>query len=548
MASRLPKKGVGGVASAAGPDARSRDEGDAGAHRGGAATPQTAPRDFRLRRSRCDRQPRDSRGPGRPALVLTLSAAIREANACGRKPDTTPASLFRQPARFRAQRGLTLIEALLAILVGVIALLGLYQLVDASNKLTKQQTEVADVQQSARIGVSELSRIIRQARVGGLYFGNAVLPIANNIGGGTFYQDLSGAHHFIRKGTDVIEVRGVLLGDKYILDEGNVTCSTPQCNVAGALITVTIPARTSLGYVNFPVGGTPSLAGKTRPFYFVVQNGENQQVIIGGLTYLVPVYTAGLVTPTGSWFTQTASTFSFNMAQDAGSQRLNATTTLPSSLAKSVAGGPVDVIRFFVDEGPSNATGSSADTHPSLAQATLDPSTGLLDIQSLIEEVEDFQIAYGVDGIDGTPADAGVSPAAVDLTGVNRDEWVGNVATEVETTLPVVVPDACHGGGVNAFIDLSVPSLQPPSGTCPPPPQTCTPPATCTAVPALRSVWISLVVKSTDPDLVFDGPGARGIKILDSTAVSFSAATGRPYRRRPLSLAVSLRNNALSNR
>jgi hypothetical protein len=174
--------------------------------------------------------------------------------------------------------------------------------------------------------------------------------------------------------------------------------------------------------------------------------------------------------------------------------------------------------------------------------------TGLFDIQSLIEEVEDFQIAYGVDGIDGTPADSGVSPVAVDLSGVNKDEWVGNVATEVETTLPVVVPDACHGGGVNAFIDLSAPSLQPPGNTCPPPPSTCTPPATCTAVPALRSVWISLVVKSTNPDLVFDGPGARGIKILDSAAVSFSAATGRPYRRRPLSLAVSLRNNALSNK
>ena len=42
--SRLLKKGVGGVASAAGSDARSRDEGDAGAHRRGAATPQTAPR------------------------------------------------------------------------------------------------------------------------------------------------------------------------------------------------------------------------------------------------------------------------------------------------------------------------------------------------------------------------------------------------------------------------------------------------------------------------------------------------------------------------
>ena len=47
--------------------ARSRDEGDASAHPSpptatqdvGAATPQTAPRDFRLRRSLCDRQPRD---------------------------------------------------------------------------------------------------------------------------------------------------------------------------------------------------------------------------------------------------------------------------------------------------------------------------------------------------------------------------------------------------------------------------------------------------------------------------------------------------------
>jgi hypothetical protein len=190
------------------------------------------------------------------------------------------------------------------------------------------------------------------------------------------------------------------------------------------------------------------------------------------------------------------------------------------------------VVRFFVDEGPGDETGSTADTHPSLAEAVLDPSTGLYDIQPLIEEVEDFQIAYGVDGIDGTPSDSGVSPVAVDLSGVNKDEWVGNVATEVATSLPIVAPDPNHSG-VDAFIDISAPTL--PSSPQP-------------AVPALRSVWISLVVKSASPDFVYDGPGARGIKILDSAAVSFSAATNRPYRRRPLALAVSLRNNALSNR
>src|SRR6266536_823841 len=154
-------------------------------------------------------------------------------------------------SRFRSQRGVTLIEALVAILVGVIALLGLYQLVDASNKLTKQQTEVADVQQSSRIGISELSRIIRQSRVGGLYFGNTVLPIANNSPGGATLHDLSSASHFIRKGTDVIEVRGVISGDRYILDEGSVTCGGANC-AATTPVRVRIRAKASLGFVNFP--------------------------------------------------------------------------------------------------------------------------------------------------------------------------------------------------------------------------------------------------------------------------------------------------------
>ena len=64
------------------------------------------------------------------------------------------------------------------------------------------------------------------------------------------------------------------------------------------------------------------------------------------------------------------------------------------------------------------------------------------------------------------------------------------------------------------------------------------------AVPALRSIWLSLVVKGRDPEIRYDGPGARGIKILDSTAISFSSPTktDRPYRRREMNLAVSLRN------
>lgn len=440
--------------------------------------------------------------------------------------------------RLRSQRGMTLIEVLLVLLVGTIAMLALYGLVDASNKLTKQETEVADVQQSARIGVSELSRIIRQSRVGGLYFGNAVLPIANNSPGGTSLSDLSGASHFIRKGTDVIEVRGILFGDKYVLDEGGVTCSG-SCTTT-TQITVRIPGTAALGFVNFPAGGTPSLSTKTKPFYFVVQVGENEQVTVNGSNYVVPTYVAGLVDAaapctltTSTWCTLTTTALSFTMnPQDVGAKKLDAPVTplIPPTLAKSVGGGPIDIVRFFVDEGAVDATGSTADTHPSLAQASFDPASGNYDIQTLVEEAEDLQIAYGVDGADGTTHDGGISPAAVDESAVNKDEWVGNVANEVEPLISSMnsSTDPKH---VDAFVDSSVSPLTQPQ-----------------ANPALRSVWISLVVKSTDPDLVYNGPGARGIRILDSAAVSFSAATGRPYRRRPLSLAVSLRNNAFFNK
>jgi hypothetical protein len=158
--------------------------------------------------------------------------------------------------------------------------------------------------------------------------------------------------------------------------------------------------------------------------------------------------------------------------------------------------------------------------------ANYDPSSGNYDIQPLVDEVEDFQVAYGVDGVSGMPPDRGVSPASVDISAVNKDEWVGNVAGEVQTSLVVSSSDPRR---VDAFLDTSIPSAAPKLEL---------------ATPALRSVWLSLVVKATDPDMKYDGPGATGIRVLDSTAGSFSQAssTGRRYRRRLQSLAVALRN------
>jgi prepilin-type N-terminal cleavage/methylation domain-containing protein len=425
--------------------------------------------------------------------------------------------------RSRGIRGFTFIESLITLVVVAVVVIGLYTLLDRSNKLAKQETNVSEAQQSSRVGIYELSRVIRQARVGGLFVGNAILPIENNSAGGTNLTDLSGTSHYVRKGTDVIGVRGIISGDKYYFSAGDITC--PASCATTTSLTVTIHATSVGGVSNFASGSAPSLVNRTRSFYFAVAAGQNELVTIGAKQYLVPTYVVGLVNTAGTWYTQTATTFSFVMnPQDAGAKKLDAATAVASSIDKPFSGGVVDDVRFFVDEGPADATSSSLDTHPTLAEATLDPGTGQWDIQPLIEDVEDFQVAYGVDGSDGTTHDHGISPAKVDTTGSNLDEWVGNVSNEISTTLPLSGTDPKYVAG---FVDTSVIS----AGSDP-----------ALVVAALRSVWLSLVVKSADPDFVHGGPGARGFQVLDSNIKNFSTATGRPYRRRIQSFAVSLRN------
>jgi hypothetical protein len=159
-----------------------------------------------------------------------------------------------------------------------------------------------------------------------------------------------------------------------------------------------------------------------------------------------------------------------------------------------------------------------------------DPSSGNYDVQPLVDDAEDFQVAYGVDGADGSALDGGADPIAVNTTAAGKDEWIGNVANEVESSLGTASSAPPRTGSVDAFVDTTVL----PSDKDPVP----------LAKPALRAVWISLVVKSREPDMRYTGPGSSGIVTLDSTATPFSAAslTGRPYQRRLQAMAVSLRN------
>jgi hypothetical protein len=439
--------------------------------------------------------------------------------------------------RSRREGGFTIIEAVVTLTVMIPVVLGLYSLLDSSSRLSKQESNLAQAQQSSRGGLYEVARYLRQARVGQMYYGNAVLPIYDNAPSGKTIKDLAGQGHIVRQGTDVVEVRGIILGDKFSITAGDLACAG-SCDGTSQM-TIIIRSTSSNGVVNYLADQKPSLAAKTRPFFLMVGDSSSQPVIVSGKTYLVPLYYVGLVNADagGSWYTYSsgggAATFKFLMnpsdvgdPSHVGARVLNAPAAGAPALQNPFSCGAVDDIVFFVDEGTAAVAG---DTHPSLAMATYDRSTGNYDIQALVDEVEDFQIAYGVDGADGSTPDGGVDPVAVDVTAANKDEWVGNFAGEVDASLGTPAAALPRTDPIAAFLDTTVAT----SATAP-----------AFARPLLRSLWVSLVVKSRDPEIKYSGPGALGVMTLDSTAKSMSdpSITGRPYRRRVQSLAISLRN------
>jgi type II secretory pathway pseudopilin PulG len=116
------------------------------------------------------------------------------------------------------QKGFTLVELAVSLFVTVSVILGVLMLFDFSNKLSRVQSNVTDMQQSLRGAQYDVTRLIRMAGRGGLPVGtlpNGValalrdnVPAGSRIGGGTDTPE-------VVPGSDVLTVRGVFTAPIY---------------------------------------------------------------------------------------------------------------------------------------------------------------------------------------------------------------------------------------------------------------------------------------------------------------------------------------------
>ena len=152
------------------------------------------------------------------------------------------------------QRGFTLIEVTVSLIVTIIVLLGVLALFDFSNKLTRVQTNISDMQQSLRVAQSDSVRLIRMAGRGGLPVGNLpngmAVAVRNNVGknvGDVLTIGDAGTPEVVH-GSDVLTIRGVFSTPIYQINASAGTAAfTPPSAAAPTSGTLHILANTPTG-------------------------------------------------------------------------------------------------------------------------------------------------------------------------------------------------------------------------------------------------------------------------------------------------------------
>jgi type II secretory pathway pseudopilin PulG len=148
------------------------------------------------------------------------------------------------------QRGFTLIEVSVSLIVTIIVLLGVLALFDFSNRLTRVQTNVSDMQQSLRVAQNDSVRLIRMAGRGGLPLGSlpagTAVAVANNVADNTHIGGTADTPEVV-PGSDVLTVRGVFGAPTYQVPTADKTAFTLDSPTTPTQGTVRINIKTPTG-------------------------------------------------------------------------------------------------------------------------------------------------------------------------------------------------------------------------------------------------------------------------------------------------------------
>jgi type II secretory pathway pseudopilin PulG len=430
--------------------------------------------------------------------------------------------------RSAGQAGFTLVELLVALAVTVVVVLGILLLFDFNNKLTRVQTNVADMQQSERVAQYDMVRLARMAGRGGLPVSalaanqSSALPLGsgisvlNNAPANTNLVAADTTSPLILQGTDVLTLRGAFSTPIY-----QVAFADPTTFTLTGTGTPT-PTTATGGTVQIcnlsPSGSTQDLTALTALIDLAAGGKVRKEALILVSPIDDGIYSVVQLDPSTS--TKTAAscagggvTLAFNcdpldtlVAKYRALYPAPAGGSLNSALTNVAFVGLLEEYRFYVREDHAISGNSASTLTPVLSKARFYPGTDQVYAddtsnlkQDIADGIVDLQIAFGIDANgDGQLTEDPVNP--------NTDEWLNNAAGDTALT-----------GG-------------------------------------LKAIRISTLARTNRQDHDFVAPDLLGLEdhaysltdindpVNGYDAVNFKGSMARLYRRRVLQTVVNLRN------
>ena len=414
------------------------------------------------------------------------------------------------------ESGFTMIELSVSLLVVVVLILGTLAIFDFANRLSRVQTNVADMQQSLRVSLQDAVRLVRMAGRGGLPLGtipNGIgLSVRNNVPAGTLIG--GPLTPLVLEGTDVLTVRGVLSNSIWQVSSANPASFTLTAGAGG------------------PVGGSVQIASTT-PTGIAQDRSALREAILNSvpeaLVIVSPrdaaVYAVVELDPSTSDVNSNPDLYTVGFRIVGGTYTaqylpLSSGGGWPVDLDNAAFVGLLEEYRFYVREERDIPGDAGSDLAPRFARARVFPATEAphrTDSAPLLKPEEhpswkhdiadnilDLQVALGFDSAEGGGAmtddegDSGDDDRIFESADGANDDWLYNDA-----------------GAFNPVLWNGRP---------------------------LYFVRLSVLARTDRRDPKFESPRLTWIEDHNLSATPVNLRTERMYRRRLLQTVIDMRN------
>ncbi|HEV8611736.1 MAG TPA: hypothetical protein VGS98_16900 [Thermoanaerobaculia bacterium] len=453
-----------------------------------------------------------------------------------------------------SRAGFSILEATIGTLLVLLLILGLLAVCDSAMLLNKSEIAAVEAQGSLRRGLDRIAGVVRRAGTGGLFVTQSILVrpdpglpgIAvsldddfDDVVGGTVTA-LSGGSIPVRPGTDVLEVRGVIFSPLFGFDGAS------GCGTCTGVAQLTVRAVTARRYVNDDTMNRPRFSevdsytqgvSPENPTFVIASAADDLHAgcpspLVGRTLPPQPSHVVGrLAHPTALARSGSFGWIDFGdplarelTTESPGDPAPPGAQPLPSPVARA---GVLDDVLFFVDD--------SDPEHPALAQAIRRGAR--FDVFPVADDVEDLQVAYGVDGLygsDGREPDGSLG-RLVPTSSTDPDPDV-SIRKDGDEWAP-------NAPGERPFDPTEFQQVYPPPAGFPHDGFSAS--AHCAV---LRAVMVSVVVRSRDPGPSYQGPGSLGIRTMNAPprgGGNSSAAPPARFRRWSRTMKINLRNFGL---